>query len=147
MKASLKNYRQSPRKVRLVAKSVRGKSVVDATTILGFMPKRAALPLKKLIDSAVANAGISKEDLIVKNIEVNKGLVMKRFMPRARGSAFPINKRTSHVLVTLSVKGASSKKETVKKETESSVEDKKVVAKKKAVKKVAVKKTAKKKSE
>lgn len=146
MKASLKNYRQSPRKVRLVAKSVRGKSVTEATTILGFMPKRAALPLKKLIDSAVANSGLPKNELVVKNIEVNKGLVMKRFMPRARGSAFPINKRTSHVLVTLASKNVSNKDKEVKKDSVE-VKEVKTSVKKKAVKKVAVKKAAKKKSE
>lgn len=142
MKASLKNYRQSPRKVRLVAKSVRGKSVIDATTILSFMPKRAALPLKKLIDSAVANSGLPKNELKVKNIEVNKGLVMRRFQPRARGSAFPINKRTSHVLVTLEAKNISVSDKT--KEVTVS-ENKKKTVKKVAVKKTAVKKVAKKK--
>ncbi len=142
MKASLKNYRQSPRKVRLVAKSVRGKSVIDATTILSFMPKRAALPLKKLIDSAVANSGLPKNELKVKNIEVNKGLVMRRFQPRARGSAFPINKRTSHVLVTLEAKNISVSEKT--KEVPVS-ENKKKTVKKVAVKKTAVKKVAKKK--
>ncbi|MCC7469845.1 MAG: 50S ribosomal protein L22 [Bacteroidetes bacterium] len=138
MKASLKNYRQSPRKVRLVAKSVRGKKVQEAVTILGFMPKRAALPLKKLIDSAVANSGMPKDELIVKNIEVNKGLVMKRIMPRARGSAYPINKRTSHVLVTLASKSV--------KKTEDIKAEVKEEAPKKVVKKTAVKKVAKKKT-
>lgn len=145
MKASLPNYRQSPRKVRLVARSVRGKSVLDAVTILNFMPKRAAEPLMKLINSAAANSGLSKAELVVKNIEVNKGLVIKRFMPRARGSAFPINKRTSHVLVTLAAKNGATpvkemKSEAPKKET-------KAVAKKAPAKKVAVKKAVKKKSE
>lgn len=138
MKASLKNYRQSPRKVRLVAKSVRGKKVQEAVIILGFMPKRAALPLKKLIDSAVANSGMPKDELIVKNIEVNKGLVMKRIMPRARGSAYPINKRTSHVLVTLASKSV--------KKTEDIKAEVKEEAPKKVVKKTAVKKVAKKKT-
>ena len=108
MKSILKNYRQSPRKVRLVAKSVVGKSVKDASLILSFMPKRAADPIKKLIDSAAANAkvnsGIAIEDLTVKTIEVNKGITLKRMRPRARGSGFPINKRTSHVVVTLASK-------------------------------------------
>lgn len=149
MKASIKNYRQSPRKVRLVADSVRGKSVAQAINILNFMPKRAALPIKKLIDSAVANSGLSAGELIVKNVEVNKGLVMRRFMPRARGSAFPINKRTSHVLVTLESKDKKTK--ITEEATEKSVEvkepaktAKKAVVKKKttAVKKVAKKKVA-----
>ncbi len=104
MKALLKHYRQSPRKVRLVANAVKGKSVTEADAVLSFMPKRAAEPVRKLIASAAANAtvaGATKEQLVVKNIEVNKGLVMRRFMPRAQGSAKPINKRTSHLLVTL----------------------------------------------
>lgn len=137
MKASLKNYRQSPRKVRLVAKSVRGKKVADAIAILNFMPKRAALPLKKLVESAVANSGMNMSDLIVKNIEINKGVVLKRIMPRARGSAYGINKRTSHVLVTLAVKNAVASKTPAKEEVKKEV---------KSVKKVAVKKVAKKKT-
>lgn len=113
MKASLKHYRQSPRKVRLVANAIKGKSVSAADVALSFMPKRAAEPVRKLIASAVANAsvqGANSENLIIKNIEVNKGLVMRRFMPRAQGSAKPINKRTSHVLVTLSEETPKVKK-------------------------------------
>ncbi len=145
MKASLKNYRQSPRKVRLVAKSVNGKKVTDAVVILGFMPKRAAEPIMKLINSAVANSGLPREELIVKSIEVNKGIVMKRSMPRARGSAFPINKRTSHVLVTLASRNAAP---VVKEEKAKAPKTPTTVPAKKAVaKKVAVKKAVKKKSE
>lgn len=80
MKALLKNYRQSPRKVRLVAKSIKGKKVSDALSILTFMPKRAAMPLKKLINSALANAkdkGVQEDNLVVENIEVNKGFTLK----------------------------------------------------------------------
>ncbi len=113
MKASLKHYRQSPRKVRLVANAIKGKSVADASAVLSFMPKRAAEPIQKLIASAAANAavqGANSDNLVVKNIEVNKGLVMRRFMPRAQGSAKPINKRTSHVLVTLIEQAPKAKK-------------------------------------
>jgi large subunit ribosomal protein L22 len=149
MKSILKNYRQSPRKVRLVAKSVVGKSVKDASLILSFMPKRAADPIKKLIDSAAANAkvnsGIAIEDLTVKTIEVNKGITLKRMRPRARGSGFPINKRTSHVVVTL----ASKVSKEVKELSDIKVEKKeKPIAKKTSAKKVvAKKKVAKKKAE
>ena len=105
MQAILKNYRQSPRKVRLVATAMKGKSVSDAEAELDFLLKRASLPIKKLLMSAVANArnnfNLAKEDLIVKSITVNKGIVMKRSMPRASGSASRINKRTSHVTLTL----------------------------------------------
>lgn len=105
MKASLKNYRQSPRKVRLVADLVKGKSVPDALTTLSLLPKRAAGPVKKLIESAVANAaqkGIEKDNLTVENITVDEGIVLKRFRPRAFGRATMLRKRTSHIDVTLS---------------------------------------------
>jgi large subunit ribosomal protein L22 len=108
MKAILTNYRQSPRKVRLVANFLKGKNVANAEAELGFLTKRAALPIKKLIDSAVANAkanfNINKEDLVIENVIVDKGIVMRRIMPRARGSASRINKRTSHVTVMLKEK-------------------------------------------
>ncbi len=104
MKASLTNYRQSPRKVRLVANAVKGKSLAAADTVLSYMPKRAAEPIQKLIKSAAANAynlGADTSTLVIQNIEVNKGLVMKRIRARAMGVAKRINKRTSHVDVTL----------------------------------------------
>ncbi len=127
-----------------MAKSVRGKKLIEAVTILSFMPKRAAEPIMKLINSAAANSGLPREELIVKNIEVNKGVVMKRSMPRARGSAFPINKRTSHVLVTLASKNAAP---TVAPKASASKAEVKAPAKKTAVKKVAAKKAVKKKAE
>jgi len=104
MKAFLKNYRQSPRKVRLVAGAVKGKSLAAADATLSFMAKRAAEPIQKLINSAAANAvqmGMNLDTLVIKSMEVNKGLVMKRMMPRAMGVGKPINKRMSHVEVTL----------------------------------------------
>jgi large subunit ribosomal protein L22 len=107
MKAFLKNYRQSPRKVRLLADLVRGKSVSDALTTLQFVDKRAAEPFAKVIKSAVANAkdqDKNVEKLFVKTVQVNKGIVLKRFMPRARGSASRINKRNSHISVELGLK-------------------------------------------
>ncbi len=107
MKAILKNYRQSPRKVRLVADVVRGKSVEQALNALRFLDKRAAQPFAKVVASAVANAksaGVDISRLVIKKVSVDKGTVMKRFMPRARGSASRINKRSSHILVELSEK-------------------------------------------
>jgi large subunit ribosomal protein L22 len=104
MKAILKNYRQSPRKVRLLADVVRGKRVTDALAALQFVDKRAAVPFAKVIASAVANAvqaGKSADKLIISRVAVDKGTVMKRFMPRARGSASRINKRSSHIVVEL----------------------------------------------
>ena len=104
MKAILKNYRQSPRKVRLLADLVRGKKVKEAIATLRFVEKRAALPFIKVIESAVANAkgqGKGIETLKVLKVAVDKGTVMKRSMPRARGSASRINKRSSHIMVEL----------------------------------------------
>jgi large subunit ribosomal protein L22 len=103
--ASLTNYRQSPRKVRGTANLMRGKSVAEATNILNFLPKKATDALGALLASAVANAknnfNIESADLFVKEIRVDSGVTLKRSMPRARGSASRINKRSSHVLLTL----------------------------------------------
>lgn len=119
MKAFLKNYRQSPRKVRLVADLIKGKSVDQAIVSLDFLAKRAGLPIKKLILSAVANAkqmGKEQADLFIKELTVDKGIVMKRMMPRAMGRGYRINKRTSHLQVVLAdvsekkVKGAKNTK-------------------------------------
>jgi large subunit ribosomal protein L22 len=102
--ASLYNYRQAPRKVRLLANLIKGKKVDQAIAVLMFTPKDAATPMLKLLKSAVANAknlSISTEGMIVKDVTVNKGVIMKRMMPRARGRGFPIHKHTSHVVLTL----------------------------------------------
>lgn len=107
MKAILKNYRQSPRKVRLIADLVRGKDVKKALDMLTFVNKRASLPFMKLIKSAEANAksqGVDVSALIVKSVAVDKGTVLKRIMPRARGVAARINKRNSHIKVELGTK-------------------------------------------
>lgn len=108
MKALLRNYRQAPRKVRLVADAIRGKKVSEALTALTFMPKRAALAMHKLLSSAVANAEQkgekNPENLVVKEITVDKGITFKRFRARARGRAAPINKETSHINITLGEK-------------------------------------------
>jgi len=118
MKASLPNYRQSPRKVRLVANAVKGKTIAQADATLAFMPKRAAEPVQKLIRSAAANAnnlGLDVNKLVVKNVEVNKGLVMKRFMPRAMGVAKPVRHRLSHIEITLGEAAPKAKKVAKKK--------------------------------
>ena len=125
MKAFLKNYRQAPRKVRLVAGLIKGKSVEEAIAILDFLAKRAGFPIKKLLLSAVANAlqvGIEKENLFIKELRVDKGIVMKRMMPAAMGTGHRINKRTSHLALVLAeklqpVKVKSDKKEVNKKGT------------------------------
>ena len=107
MKAFLKNYRQSPRKVRLVANLIKGKKVDEALTELDFLAKRAGFPIKKLLLSAISNAinmGISKDNLYIKELSVDKGIIMKRMMPAAMGSGHRINKRTSHVKIVLAEK-------------------------------------------
>ena len=101
MKASLHNYRQAPRKVRLIADLIKGKSAAQAQGILSHLVKRGSLPMKKLLDSAVANSGKPATELVVKTATVDKGVVIKRWMPRAMGRAFPIHKHTSHVVIEL----------------------------------------------
>jgi large subunit ribosomal protein L22 len=112
--ASLKNYRISPRKVRVVADMIRGKGVTDAHNILLHADKKAKGPLSDLLASAVANAKnnykIEADTLFVKEIRVDQGFVMKRSMPVSRGSAHPIKKRTSHVSIMLAPMTASIKK-------------------------------------
>ena len=112
MKAYLKNYRQSPRKVRLVATLVKGKKVNEALVELDFLAKRAGFPIKKLLLSAIANAvnmGVSRDNLYIKELRVDKGIVMKRMMPAAMGTGHRINKRTSHINILLAEKTETKK--------------------------------------
>ncbi len=103
--ARVKLLRISPRKVRVVADQVRGEDVQKAIDYLTFCPRRAAQPLLKLIKSAVANAdqqgGVDLDNLYVKELLVDKGPTMRRWMPRARGMATPVLKRTSRLSITL----------------------------------------------
>lgn len=113
MKATLKNYRQSPRKVRLLADLVRGKQVSEALAMLSFVNKRAAEPFAKVLKSAIANAaqkGADAQKLFITDVTVNKGTVFQRFMPRARGSASPINRRNSHITIELGPRKKAKKK-------------------------------------
>jgi len=106
-KAKLNNYRQSPRKVRLIASAIRGKSVVEAKNKLDFIVKRAASPVHKLLNSAISNAknmGLDSNNLEIKSVTVNAGKILYRRMPVAHGAAHPIHKRTSHVEIVLSEK-------------------------------------------
>jgi large subunit ribosomal protein L22 len=110
--AQLNNYRQSPRKVRVVADAVRGKKIEEAKNILKFLTKRATGPLHKLLDSATANAkdiGLDTKDLVVKSISVDGGKILYRRRPVAHGAAHPIRKRTSHVKLVLGEKIKNSK--------------------------------------
>lgn len=108
VQAHLRNIRISPRKVRVVAALIRGRNVQDAKTQLTFLMRKAALPIVKLIDSAVANAThnfkIDPKDLHIAEIFVNEGQTLKRGMPRARGSSYTIRKRMSHISLTLAEK-------------------------------------------
>lgn len=107
-KASLKNARVGAQKARLVADLVRGKNVSEAVKVLTFLNKKSGLMIKKLIESAVANADFKKtmdiDRLFVKSIWVDQGSVLKRFRPRAQGRAFGIRKKTSHINVVLEEK-------------------------------------------
>lgn len=109
MEATIKNNRQSPRKVRLVADLVRGKKVKHALSMLEFINKKASAPIKGAIQTAVANAEhnfkMNADRLYVKDIRVDEGVSMKRFMPRARGSSASIKKRNSHIFIALDTKG------------------------------------------
>ena len=105
MKATLKNFRQSPRKVRLIAKVLRGKQVRQALAILHTIDKKVSDPMRKLVLSAVSNAQqAGKRDsdtLVIDDVRVNQGMVLKRWRPRAFGRATPIRRRTSTIYITL----------------------------------------------
>ncbi|HEV0918711.1 TPA: 50S ribosomal protein L22 [Streptococcus pneumoniae] len=115
-KAMARTVRVSPRKSRLVLDNIRGKSVADAIAILTFTPNKAAEIILKVLNSAVANAennfGLDKANLVVSEAFAlvvseafaNEGPTMKRFRPRAKGSASPINKRTAHITVAVAEK-------------------------------------------
>ena len=101
-----KFIRISPRKLRYVADAIRTKRVDDAVDLLTFTTKKAALIIKKAVQSAAANATenhkMNEDDLVVEKIFINEGPILKRFRPRARGRATRIRKRTSHLTVIVS---------------------------------------------
>jgi large subunit ribosomal protein L22 len=104
-KATLSDYRQSPRKVRVVADLIRGKKAEDALVTLTFTTKRASKPLVKLLESVIANAknlSMPIENMTVKEIRVDGGKILYRRLPMSRGRAFSIRKRTSHVNIVIS---------------------------------------------
>ena len=109
-KAHLRHLQASPQKVRLVVDLIRGKGVEEAATILRTTKKAAARPLAKLLRSAVANAEqkggrVDVDALYVKTLTVDQGPKMRRFMPRAMGRAYRVEKKTSHVYVELGTAG------------------------------------------
>ena len=104
-KAHARYVRISPRKIRLIMDEVRGKRVEEALKVLSFMPKKGAKILKKLIESAVANAqenhNLDVDQLRIAQLYANEGPMLKRWRPRALGRATMIRKRTSHLTVVL----------------------------------------------
>jgi len=126
--AKLNYLRMSPRKVRLVANLIKGLDVVEAKHQLRFLTKKAALPLAKLLDSAVANAkhnfNLDKNNLYIAKILVNQGPTLKRWMPRAFGRATPIAKRTSHITLVLEEKIKLPKKKKEIKEIKEKIKKK-----------------------
>ena len=105
VKASLKNAKVGEQKARIVADMVRGKMVNDAIRILTYDNKKPSMMIKKLVESAVANADqkqvIDVDNLYIKEIMVDKGPFMKRYQPRAQGRAFVIKKKSSHISLVL----------------------------------------------
>lgn len=127
-KALIKLIRLSPTKARLIAREVQGMNAELAMASLKFMPNKGAKYIANAISSAVANGGFEANEVIVKSCRVDVAAVLKRFRPRARGSASRIRKPTSHILV-----------EVVKAEVKA--EEKKTVAKKTTTTKAPAKKT------
>ena len=146
--ATLKFIRVSPTKARLVAREVQGMNAELALAALEFMPNKAAGIIAKVIASAVANGDFEPEEVIITSCRVDKAAVMKRWRPRARGTATRILKPTAHIFVEVtdsaSVEAAKATpaKETAKKSTPKA--EKKETAKKETAKPVAKKPTAKK---
>ncbi|MDD3613820.1 MAG: 50S ribosomal protein L22 [Clostridiales bacterium] len=103
--ATARYVRISSRKVKIVIDMIRGKKVDEALNILEFTPKAAALPVKKLLQSAIANAennlDLDPSNLYVAEVYANQGPTLKRYRPRAHGRATPIMKRTSHIGIVL----------------------------------------------
>ncbi len=106
VESSLKHARISAQKVRLVADQIRGLPVEGALEVLTFSEKKAGVIMKKLVDSAIANAehneGADIDELKISAVQVNEGPTMKRLRARAKGRANRILKRTSHITVTVS---------------------------------------------
>ena len=106
VRAYINGVDQTPRKVSLVAALVRGRTVADALVILEHVPRRAATPVKKAIESAKANAmnnhGLDAKTLVISTLSVTTGTRLRRFKPASRGRALPFEKKTSNILVEVS---------------------------------------------
>ena len=105
VQAKLKGARLSAQKARLVADQVRGKGVEEALALLNYSPKKGAAIIKKVLNSAIANAehneGADVDELKISTILVDEGMAMKRIMPRAKGRADRILKRSCHITITV----------------------------------------------
>ena len=142
--AKLRNLRIAPRKVRLVVDLIRGKKLVEAQAILNFAIKKAALPLAKLLKQAEANAKnnfqLDPLNLFISKITVDEGRKLKRWRPRARGQAYEIQRKTSHITLVLDeIKKTKIKKKAALIKKEVVPEEKKVEAKKTGTKKPQIK--------
>ena len=128
IKATAKFIRQSPRKVRLAAALIKNLPIQEAQEQLKVLPKRAAVMVLKVLNSAIANAEhnrqLKKDSLFVARVFVDQGPTLKRFRARAFGRGAPIKKRTSHLTIVL------AEKVIVAKEIKKAVKDKEVVKKK-----------------
>jgi large subunit ribosomal protein L22 len=104
-RAFLRGFRESPRRVRMVAEMIRGKRAADALSILRFQQRKAAKMLTKVLNSAIANATendqADADALVVTKVEIDGGPIQKRWLPRSMGRANRLNRRTSHVTVTV----------------------------------------------
>lgn len=110
MRATLSNYKQSPQKVRLVAGLIRGKSVRAARAALSFLPKKSSPVFLKLLSSALSNArGVSAEALVVEKLTVDKGSVLRRSRPFARGRAGALRKTMSNITIVLGERAKNKK--------------------------------------
>ena len=122
VQALAKGVRMSPRKVRVVADLVRGRTVADALTILEHTPRASALPVKKVIESARANADynhkLKPDTLKIVEISVTAGPSFKRFRPAAHGRALPYQKRSAHIKVVVDGDKRETKKPAAKAEKE-----------------------------
>ena len=116
-RAVARHVRVTPQKARRVVDLIRGKNATDAVSVLRFAPQGAAEPIRKVLESAIANARVKADqiaerfderELVVASAFVDEGPTMKRFRPRAQGRAGRINKRTSHITVVVAPKPAKS---------------------------------------
>ena len=125
--AIAKNIKMSPRKVRLIVDSVKKQNLNKSLSTLSLMSKRAAMPVKKAIDSAIANAvnnfKVNREALSIRDIIVTEGMRLKRYHFAARGRTRPYKRRTSHIRVILTTDNASNKESRIMNKEEREVKE------------------------